>query len=221
MFKMDIIQEAFQGIYPEKSLPYEYSLKYSGKFNGYNANIKLFRNRLHLSLSKNWRYISNDIKIGLLQELMLKLFKDKKSTLNTDLYTIFMKKIPGSIPKTKSHPILERSFYRVNQKYFFSFIDKPNLIFGNSIQKLGSYDFGTDTVMISKVLLDDVRLMDYVMYHELLHKKHKFHTKNGREHHHTKEFKSKEKEFDNSEELEKSLAKLVRKAKLKRAFGLF
>ena len=215
---MDVVKEAFKGIYPSKNLRYEAEINYSGQFKGYNANARLFSNKIVFNLSKNWRFVSDDIKIGLLQELMLKLFRDKTQTLNIELYNIFMKKIPGFVPKTKSHPVLENSFNRVNEKYFFGLIEKPNLVIGNALQKLGSYEFGTDTVMISKVLLNDERLLDYIMYHELLHKKQKF---SSNKRHHTKEFRAKEKEFDNAEELENALNKLVRRAKIKRGFGLF
>ncbi len=220
---MDIVKEAFKGIYPDKELRHEAEINYSGKFKGYNANARLFSNKIVFNLSKNWRYVSNDIKIGLLQELMLKLFRifNKKQTLNIELYNIFMKKIPDAVPKTKSHPLLENSFNRVNEKYFFGLVERPNLVIGNSLQKLGSYEFGTDTVMISRMLVGDERLMDYVMYHELLHKKQKFSSNRGRTRHHGKEFRAREKEFENAEGLEKEISKLVRKAKIKRKFGLF
>jgi hypothetical protein len=51
-------------------------------------------------------------------------------------------------------------------------------------------------------------MMDYVMYHEMLHKKHKFSSKGSRIMHHTKEFRSSESAFPNSEIIEKRLRTL-------------
>jgi len=50
----------------------------------------------------------------------------------------------------------------------------------------------------------------------LLHKKHKFKTKNGRHHHHTSEFRKKEKEFPNAEQIEKKLELVLQKKKIKK-----
>jgi len=80
----------------------------------------------------------------------------------------------------------------------------------DSMRRLGSYEYGTDIISMSKVLDHDEDLIDYVMYHEMLHKKHKFHNKNGRSHHHTREFKEMERKFENSEEMERKIKNLVR-----------
>jgi hypothetical protein len=73
----------------------------------------------------------------------------------------------------------------------------PNLEWGsNSKRKLGSYDYHTDTISISTIFLDsEQELLDYLIYHEMLHKKLKFNSKNNRSYHHTKKFKAKEKEL--------------------------
>jgi len=120
-----------------------------------------------------------------------------------------MKNLHISIPKTDSDPILEESFNEVNEKYFFGLIERPNLMWHNSIRRLGSYEYGTDTISMSRVLDNDEELLGYVMYHEILHKKYKFHNHNGRTHHHTREFKEMEKKFDGSEEMEDRIKKLV------------
>ena len=66
-------------------------------------------------------------------------------------------------------------------------------------------------------------LIDYVMYHEVLHKKLKFERKVAglRTRHHTREFKLLEKRFQNAEELERRLSSLVQHSRRKRFFGLF
>lgn len=136
-----------------------------------------------------------------------------------ELYNIFLKKVHVAVPKTKKDSVLEASFLRVNERFFFGVIDIPNLEWGKGIGRLGSYDFGTDTVSISCVLREDLDLLDYVMYHELLHKKLKFESKNGKTRSHTRLFREKEKLFPDHAILEKRLSRVCRKNKLKQMFG--
>jgi predicted metal-dependent hydrolase len=116
--------------------------------------------------------------------------------------------------------VLEESFDKINEKYFFGLIEKPNLTWHNSIRRLGSYEYGTDTISVSRVLSTDKILLDYVMYHEVLHKKYKFHNRNGRTFHHTHEFRQMEKSFENSEEMEERIKGLMRQKRRIR-FGWF
>jgi predicted metal-dependent hydrolase len=220
---MNIIQEAFQKIYPDKTLNYTVSIKYSGRFKAYNANVQInkYTNNLIFNLSKTWKPINREIKIGLIQSLLIKIFKQKASSTNIDLYNSFIKNLHIAIPKTKSNPILLDAFNRVNSIYFFNSIEQPNLKWGSaSATKLGSYEYQTDTITISSLFKEtEQELLDYVIYHELLHKKHKFKTtKNGRSFHHTNKFKKEEKQFKSSEEIEQKLKKLCTKTKIKRTF---
>ena len=137
---MSLIKDAFTRLYPDKEFDYNAKVKYSAKFNDYNANIKYTINSLSFNLSKKWKGVSREIQIGLLQSLLNRVFKTKIKTVNIDLYNIFIKRVHYTVEKTESHPILEESFNRINEKYFFGLIEKPNMKFGrNSFSKLGSY----------------------------------------------------------------------------------
>lgn len=218
---MKLVEQAFIELFPKKDLEnYRFKIKYTDKFKPYNANVRYTKSSLQFNLSKKWRKISKEIQIGLVQGLMLRIFKEKKTTTNIDLYNSFMKNLHISIPKINNDPILEKSFDKVNEKYFFGLVEKPNLTWHDSIRRLGSYEYGTDTISMSKVLVPDKSLLDYVMYHEMLHKKHKFHCKSGRTHHHTKEFREMEREFDNSKEMEERIKSLVR-PKARKRFAWF
>jgi hypothetical protein len=216
---MNLAQEAYALLLPDIDDRREFSVSYSGHFSSYNANVRYTKDRMHFNLSTKWKDISPEIQIGLLQSLMLKAFKAKGSTMNIDLYNIFMKKLSSTAPKYEQEPLLVGSFQRVNEKYFAGMVEMPNLVFGEpSLRKLGSYAYATDTVTISPVLKDDDVLLDYVVYHELLHKKLKYSVSNGRHRHHTTEFRTKEKEFENAHELDRRLSNLARK---KRFLGIF
>ena len=218
MSKMpELIKEAFQQLYPEKELKYSVSLKYSRKFKPYNANVKLRGNKMVFSFSKEWKKISEEIQIGLLQELLTKILKNKKRTVNMELYNLFIKNVHLAVPKTKTDEVLEESFNRVNETYFNGMIDRPNLLWGSeSTSKLGSYEYGSDAITISKIFkANRQELLDYVMYHEMLHKKFKFESKNGRHFHHSLEFKKTEAKFENRDLIEKEISKLAKNFNLK------
>ena len=65
-------------------------------------------------------------------------------------------------------------------------------------RKFGHYESARDTVMLS-VSLDDPavldQVVDYVMYHELLHKKHGVKLANGRRMAHTPDFRKDDQSF--------------------------
>jgi hypothetical protein len=107
---------------------------------------------------------------------------------------------------------LEAVFERVNQTYFGGELDHPRLTWNTRITqvKMGHYDPLRDTVMLS-VTLDtpDVPdcVVDYVMYHELLHKKIGKQMVNGRHYAHTPAFREAERAFAHYEEAQAFLNK--------------
>jgi predicted metal-dependent hydrolase len=213
---MSLIHEAFELLYPEKKFDFEARINYSDKFKPYNANVKKRGNKLEFNLSKEWLEVNRQITLGLIQELLLKILHDKKTTTNTDLYNNFVRSLHIATPKTKTEPELQQSFERVNNNYFFGLLEKPNLVWGNfSRTKLASYDYHTDTITISKLFegYDDV--VDYLIYHELLHKKIKFMNRGGKSFHHTPEFKKMEKSFENQEGVENKIKNIIKTKTLK------
>ncbi len=80
---------------------------------------------------------------------------------------------------------LNEIFARVNAEYFGGLMPKPILTWNRTLtaRKFGHYQPGSDTIMMS-ITLDDPEVpafvLDFVMYHELLHKKHGSMTVNGR-----------------------------------------
>ena len=210
---MNIAELAYVELYPGKGIDYKISIRYSKQFKPYNANVKRLGNSLTFHLSKDWKKISNEIQIGLIQELLTKILKDKKKTMNMELYNLFMKNIHLAVPKTKTEPVLEASFNRNNEMFFSGMMDIPNLQWGtDSTGKLGCYEYGSDTVTISAIFQNAPKeLLDYVMYHEMLHKKFKFQNKNGRTLHHSPEFKRMETKFPNRDLIEKEISKLARR----------
>ncbi len=213
---MGLVKEAFDSLYPEKSLCFELKLSYSGRFKPYNANVRKRGNLLRFNLSRSWKGVDRSIVIGLVQELIMKVLKDndEKTTVNIDLYNNFIRNLHLSAPKTKASPGLKESFERVNSKYFFGLIDMPNLVWGSpSRSKLASYNYHTDTVTVSSIFMGQKDLVDYLMFHELIHKKIKFTSRNGKSFHHTSEFRRLEKSFDGLKDAESNIKRVIRSAK--------
>jgi hypothetical protein len=195
---MNIAEKAFAELFPDKNNARTMKVRYSRAFRPYNSNVKYTPFAMTFSLSRDWKPVSEEIKIGLMQSLLVKIYHEKHKTMNMDLYENFLRNIGEYAKSEESEPVLDESFERINAKYFEGMMEKPNLRWGShSFAKLGSYEFGANTITMSRILEEDSELLDYVMYHEMLHKKQKFHTKGGRSYHHTKQFREKEKAFEN------------------------
>ena len=212
---MNLIQESFNRLFPDKEFSYQTEMEYNRRLADFNANVYFTRNKIKINLNLQWKDIDNEIKIGLIQHLLLKIFKKKANTQNIELYNNFVKNIPILTPKTKSHPVLDQSFYRVNNHFFSNQLEKPNLTWGtDSKRKLASYNFHNDTITVSTIFENTKQeILDYLMYHELLHKYHKFNHKNGRSSFHTREFKMDEALFPNQKILEREIEGIIRSKK--------
>jgi len=218
-----IIKKAFTGLYPDKELEFEARIKYSKAFKSYNANVKYHKNmkNFEFRLSYQWKGVSDEIKIGLLQSLLNKIYKTNVNTINIELYEIFLKKIPKLSPKLESDPRLEESFSRMNEEYFNGMMIQPNLVFGGrNFRTLGTYSYIDDTIMISSLLKKDQNLMDYVMYHEMLHKKFQYKKSDKKTIHHSSEFRKWEKKYKDKD-VETKLNKFLKKQKLIESFRFF
>ena len=122
---------------------------------------------------------------------------------------------PGSFSAGNIHH-LEESFQRVNQAYFDGKLPQPHLAWSRRLthRKFGHYQWDTDTVMVSSTL-DQERVpemvVDFVVYHELLHKK--LGTKQGRQNRiaHTREFRAAEERFNEIDQARKFLNRITQK----------
>jgi len=177
--------------------------------------VKYSREWMTFHLSKEWKDVDREIVIGLIQHLLLKVHKKKGTTTNIDLYYMFSKGLSKYSEASKTEPQLEDSFTRINEKFFSGEMDKPNLIWGDqSFRTLGKYEYNTNTITISRIFQEsDSILLDYIMYHEMLHKKHQFKANNGRHLYHSSAFRADEAKFPNQEVIEKKLSMYASKVK--------
>ena len=108
---------------------------------------------------------------------------------------------------------LDELFAKVNKEYFQGEMAKPRLTWNRAFTKrcFGYYERSRDRVVISQTL-DDSRVpkfvVEYVLYHELLHKKHGEKWQGGRRAVHTQKFRRDELKFAQYNEAEAWLSSL-------------
>jgi hypothetical protein len=109
---------------------------------------------------------------------------------------------------------LDHLFSSINHQYFAGTMNKPRLMWSSilSHRKLGHYERTRDRIVISKIL-DHERipqyLIEFILYHELLHKHHGIQWLNGKCMVHTPEFKRSERKFGQFQEAETFLQQMV------------
>jgi len=108
---------------------------------------------------------------------------------------------------------LEESFHRVNRDYFNGALPAPHLAWSRRVrrQEFGRYDAPGDTVWLNPIL-DDAQLppfvIDFVVYHELLHKALGIRVRAGRRQVHSPAFRKAERRFARFAEAEARLKRL-------------
>lgn len=211
-----MLDEAIKEINPNENRLI--NLKYSKKFKAYNANVKADNHKILFNLSKEWESKDEILKKGIVQKLYAKITKNNFTSINTEVYEKFIENLPKYAKREiKLAPKeLQSSFDRVNEKYFSYEMEQPNLKFGNAaFRKLGHYEYQSDTIVISKIFTKQTDLLDFVMYHELLHKKHGLKRSKSKKQyiHHSKAFRDDEKKYENKN-IDQELKRFVARQKI-------
>ncbi len=111
---------------------------------------------------------------------------------------------------------LEKMFSRINRRHFDGEIDKPALTWSQRRARsiLGHHDAAHETITISKALDSaDVPewFVEYILFHEMLHIKHRPRIINGRRYYHTAAFRAEEQRYPRYEQAQEWLDRVVRK----------
>ncbi|MFP4523133.1 MAG: SprT-like domain-containing protein [Candidatus Woesearchaeota archaeon] len=222
----ELLNTAFELFTQDIAKP-KMALRYSGRFKEYNATVSMTSRGRKLeavtfSLSRAFLDCEDDIVIGVLQHLLNKVFKTNKESTQQELYHGFMKHVNRYAKRTPSEPLLIELFHELNTQYFEGLMDMPNLVFGkHTLTTLGHYTFSTDTVTLSTALQENNELLKYVLYHELLHKKHSFtRSQSGQTQYHTPAFRRDEKKYK-VKNIEHQLERFIKKKKITTTKSLF
>ena len=230
-------EEAFQRIDPDRAVPAIDVTYYP--YVGLNQTIRVRSGRVLVRISDMCRDMPAAPHRALAYILVAKLFRRRVPVAADRLYSEYIqseamrdrstdrKKSHGrkivTTPKG-DHYDLDEIFDSLNFWFFGGKLPKPVLTW--SVKKtwrtLAHHDATHETIVVSKSL--DSRsvprfIVEYIVYHEMLHIHHPTVHHNGRRYNHTPAFRNDEKKFpryDEAEEwIEQSVGKLKRRARQK------
>lgn len=182
---------------------------------GINSRIRLRDGLLHIKISDILRDAPVEFHEALAEILLRKLFRKRVPIAALQTYRNYINQSEirdKSIEtrRTRGRKVLRGAqgniydlneiFDLLNQIYFQNTIPKPTLTWSASktYRILGHHDSTHKTIAVSKSL-DDKSVprfvVEYIVYHEMLHIKHPTHYAGGRRYNHTPSFKRDEKEF--------------------------
>ncbi|MGH1365689.1 MAG: hypothetical protein ACRBF0_19155 [Calditrichia bacterium] len=180
-------------------------------------------NRVVISCSEGFIAADESIWKALLLNILKKRVSDRRQTINRFvnsasfsevLFEIELALPNHNLQSSGTVYCLKESFDRVNNAYFAGEMERPKLTWNRTLtqSKFGHYQPSRDLVMLS-ISLDRQQVpeyvVDFVMYHELLHKKHGVQLVNGRRFAHTPLFRKDEKRFKNYRQSMQWLQKFV------------
>ena len=194
-------------------LPYIYQSKKEGGRNQLS---------IHEALINAPRKVKIDLALAALKNSKPALRNLKKYCSSRDYYQMEnlmrgSQQAQGSSPRGRQVDLAE-VFEKVNRDYFRGQLEKPQLSWSvkRSYRRLGTYSAQFDQVTVSRTL-DNMEIpayvIEYIMYHELLHKKVGVQRANSGKRNHTKAFKDLEKQFKYYEEANQYLKTLAPKAR--------
>jgi SprT-like family protein len=219
--------EAFRQITKRQDSPEIHVTFYP--FAGLNHTIRIRKQRVYVRVSDILRDAPQQVYRALAFILVSKLFNKRAIDEHEKLYRQYAyqpqvlrasdlarqkrgrKILTSSLGRVYN---LDKIFARLNRRYFGNELSKPTLSWSTRRTKriLGHHDYVHDTIVISRSL-DSASvaeyLVEYVLYHEMLHMKHRPRVVNGRRIYHTAAFRADERRFVLYEEAIEELEKVT------------
>ena len=227
----EIYEEAFSWYDPKRSVPAIAVTFYP--YVGINHTIRIRDGNILVKIGEICRDMPRPCHKGLAFILVGKLLRKKIPAGAREVYSAYSKSDAirlraADSKRTRGRKVvttpqgsvydLEEIFASLNRKYFGELIPKPVLTW--SVRKtyriLGHHDATHDHITISKSLdaYDVPRyVVEYVVFHEMLHIHHPTKHINGRRYNHTAEFRRDERKFAFYTQAENWIERNVRKLK--------
>ena len=218
-FLESIFSTAHRQLRPRTPLP-EIKVEFF-PYAGLNHTAHLDEGRLKIRVSDMFTDAPREVYESLALILLAKLYRKKVDTVYHDTYRSFIlsSEIQERARATRSKRCrvnrprgprglyidLDGVFDSLNQRYFAGGLDKPRISWSTRRARcvLGRYDSTHHAIFISS-LFDSPTVpgyvVEYVMFHEMLHVKHHSRVHHSRVIVHTPEFKSEERNFPYYEE---------------------
>lgn len=226
-------EEAFQSLEKSKPIP-DIEIRFY-PYVGINHTIRVRNGKIFVRIAELCRDMPPVGQKALAHILIAKLLRKKVSPKAREIYSEFIK--TGEIrdralenKRNRGRKIissakgevydLDEIFDDINEVYFRDAIAKPVLSWSNgkTYRILGHHDSTHQTIIISKSL-DDRKVpryvVEYVVFHEMLHIFHPVEIRNGRRIVHSPQFKRNERTFEYFEEAEIWIEKNVRNLRKK------
>lgn len=185
-------------------------------FAGLNHTIRIRKQRVYVRVSDIMRDAPTSVHRALAFILVAKLFNKRVGVEHQNLYRQYAylpqvqratdlarqqrgrKQLTGAVG---GYYNLDRMFAKLNRRYFDNELPLPALSWSARRTKriLGHHDYVHEAIVISRSLDSaDVPefLVEFVLYHEMLHMKHRPRVQNGRRVYHTAAFRADERRFE-------------------------
>ena len=221
-----LFQEAFRELYPRTPMP-EFSIRFF-PFVNINSNIRLRDNKLHVRISDLLEGAPAAILSALAHLLLAKMYRQGADPARNRQYRRYLathdltqkaylvRQMRGRkrVVSPRGHVYdLDAVFEDLNSHYFHGLMARPTLTWSqlSSRNRLGHYDPAHNTIVISRVFdhpLVPLCVLEYIVYHEMLHLKHPVHLRGSRRCVHSAEFRAEEKLFPHLTEARRFLRKL-------------
>jgi hypothetical protein len=223
----EIYRSVFRRLRP-RAAPPQITVQFR-KYANANAQVKLERNVLEVRLADTLGGAPSDVMEALADILLSKLFRKPVPRASNDRYRRYVnrREIRASLDlvrqirgrKRVEHPKgqcfdLDEMFTELNFRYFFGLMAKPALGWSPYASRtmLGHYDPSHNTIVLSRILdrPGTPRLVvEYILFHEMLHLRYPAEHNGARRRVHTRAFKEAEREFVGLDEAKALLKKLL------------
>jgi predicted metal-dependent hydrolase len=227
----EFYREAFRALGPKLSVP-PISVEFYS-YVGINHTIRIRAGGAFIRIAEMCRDMPADAHRDLAYILVSKLLRKRKKGIDSDAYheyikTAEMRERAAESKRTRGRKVitsstgavydLESIFDDLNAEYFESELPKPVITWSakKTFRILGHHDAAHDTIVISRSLdAADVPkfVVDYVLFHEMLHIAHPTVHHNGRRYYHTPAFRRDERKFPMFDRAEKWITDNVRRMK--------
>ncbi|MFM9904900.1 MAG: SprT-like domain-containing protein [Pyrinomonadaceae bacterium] len=223
--------EAFRWYDPKRAVPPFHITYYP--YIGINHTVRIRDGGIFVRIGEICREMPLASHKGLAYILIGKLLRKKRPTGAREVYSAYVKTTAvrekaAENKRTRGRKVvttskgsvydLDEIFAAMNAQYFYDSIPKPALTWSakKTFRILGHHDATHDHITISKSL-DSTEtpryVVEYVVFHEMLHIHHPTKHVNGRRYNHTAAFKADERKFAHFDEAERWIEGNVRRLK--------
>lgn len=226
-----IYRETFQSFNHSRTIPEVEVAFYP--YTAINHTIRIRDGRVYVRIADICRDISKEGQVALANILVAKLLRRRVPKWARDVYSEQIK-TPEMRERAAANKLLRgrkvvttdkgeaynltEIFRDLNKTYFRGRIPKPVLTWSTrkTYRILGHHDSTHKTIVVSRSLdSKDVPryVVEYIVFHEMLHIKHPTVHHNGRRYNHTAAFRADEEKFEHFDAAERWIERNVRKLK--------